>query len=171
MRTLVNQHRNYATISRGAPAWLIREFPIKHLFALVLVCCKLAWGGTLTPAGLWQTISDRTGQPDGLVRIVEIDGEYIGTVMAVFSPPAPDPQPLCEQCKGELKNKPIVGMVILRGVRQAGDGYSAGQVLDPDEGQVYKCRITLIDGGRKLEVRGYLGIPLFGRSQVWIRKE
>ncbi len=124
-----------------------------------------------TPAGLWQTVSDRTGQPDGLVRIVEVDGEYIGTVVAVYSPPAPDAHPLCELCQGDLKNKPVVGMNILRGVRQSGSTYSTGQILDPDEGQVYKCRIALLDDGRKLEVRGYIGIPLFGRSQTWVRKE
>jgi uncharacterized protein (DUF2147 family) len=128
-------------------------------------------GQASTPVGLWQTIGDRTGQPDGLVRIVEVDGEYIGTVVAVFSPPAPDAHPLCELCQGELKDKPIVGMIILRGVRRSGDGYSTGQILDPDEGEVYKCRIALLDDARKLEVRGYIGIPLFGRSQTWIRKE
>jgi uncharacterized protein (DUF2147 family) len=120
---------------------------------------------------VWQTVSDRTGQPDGLVRIVEANGEYIGTVIAVFSPPAPDAHPLCESCQGELKDKPIVGMIILQGVRRSGDGYSAGRILDPDEGRVYKCRVALLDGGRKLEIRGYVGLPLFGRSQTWTRKE
>jgi uncharacterized protein (DUF2147 family) len=56
-------------------------------------------------------------------------------------------------------------------VRRSQDGYSAGEILDPDEGRVYKCRIVLSEGGQKLEVRGYIGIPLFGRSQTWIRKE
>lgn len=136
----------------------------------------LVWGGlassqALSPVGVWQTISDRTGQADALVRIVEVNGEYIGTVVAVFSPPALDAHPLCELCQGELKDKPVVGMIILRGVRRSGDDYSGGQILDPDEGKVYKCRIALLDEGRKLEVRGFVGIPLFGRSQTWIRKE
>ncbi|HKB63805.1 MAG TPA: DUF2147 domain-containing protein [Burkholderiales bacterium] len=143
----------------------------RRLLVLILVCCGPAWGQALTPVGLWQTVSDRTGQPAGLVRIVEIDGEYTGTVVAVFSPPAPDAHPLCELCQGELKDKPVVGMMILRGVRQSGEGFSAGQILDPDEGRVYRCRIALLEDGRKLEVRGYIGIPLFGRSQTWVRKE
>ncbi len=129
------------------------------------------WSDASTVAGLWQTIDDKTGQPEGLVRVVEADGEYIGTVVAVFSPPAPDSRPLCERCEGELKNKPVVGMSILRGVRRDGDGYAGGQILDPDEGRVYRCRLALIDGGRKLEIRGYIGVPLFGRTQIWIRKE
>lgn len=144
---------------------------LRSFFVLILVFGGLAWSQALSPVGVWQTISDRTGQPDGLVRIEEVNGEYIGTVIAVFSPPAPDVHPLCELCPGELKDKPIVGMIILRGVRRAGDDYSGGQILDPDEGQIYRCRIALRDGGRSLEVRGYIGIPLFGRSQTWIRKE
>ena len=141
------------------------------LFVVVLACCGPAWGQAPTPAGLWQTVSDRTGQPGGLVRVVEVDGEYIGTVVAVFSPPAPDPHPLCTLCQGDLKDKPVVGMTILRGVRRSVDTYSTGQILDPDEGRVYNCRIALLDDGSKLEVRGYIGIPLFGRSQTWVRKE
>ena len=144
--------------------------PLRHLLFLVTALSAPAWGQE-SPVGLWQTISDRTGQADGLVRIVEVNGEYLGTVVAVFSPPAESSNPLCEECKGELKNKPIVGMTILRGVKRSPDGYSAGEILDPDEGRMYRCRIALIDGGRKLDVRGYVGIPLFGRSQTWIRKE
>jgi uncharacterized protein (DUF2147 family) len=144
---------------------------LRRFFVLVLVLWGLAWGQASTPVGLWQTVSDRTGQPDGLVRIVEINGEYIGTVVAVFSPPAPDSHTLRELCQGELKDKPVVGMIILRGVRRSQDGYSTGQILDPDEGEVYKCRIALFDSGHKLDVRGYIGIPLFGRSQTWVRKE
>lgn len=138
---------------------------------LIVFCSARAWGQAPTPVGLWQTVSDRTGQADGLVRIVEIDGEYVGTVVAVFSPPAESSNPVCEECKGGLKGKPIVGMAILHGVRRSADGYSTGEILDPDEGRVYKCRIALQDDGRKLEVRGYIGIPLFGRSQTWTRNE
>jgi uncharacterized protein (DUF2147 family) len=144
---------------------------LRCFFVLILFWCGPAWGQASTPVGLWQTVSDRTGQPDGLVRIVEVNGEYIGTVVAVFSPPAPDANPACELCQGDLKDKPVVGMIILRGVRRSRDGYSTGQILDPDEGEVYKCRIALFDNGHKLDVHGYIGISLFGRSQTWIRKE
>jgi uncharacterized protein (DUF2147 family) len=143
----------------------------KAFLILVLVWCAPAWTQVPTPAGLWETVSDRTGQADGLVRVVEINGEFIGTVVAVFSPPAESSAPLCEQCPGDLKDKPIVGLVILRGVRRSPDGYSAGEILDPDEGRIYKCRVALLESGRKLRVRGYIGVPLFGRSQTWIRRE
>jgi uncharacterized protein (DUF2147 family) len=126
---------------------------------------------TATPAGLWKTFSDRTGEADGLVRIVEVDGEFEGTVQKVFSPPAPSPNPLCEDCSGELKDKPVVGMRILRGLRREGEEFSGGEILDPDDGKVYRCRMRLVSGGRKLEVRGYIGIELFGRTQVWERQD
>ena len=149
----------------------MRFILLRRLLFLALLCTGPVWGEAPTPVGLWQTVSDRTGQVDGLVRIVEVDGEYIGTVVAVLSPPAESTNPLCEECKGNLKDKPIVGMAILRGIRRSAGGYSTGEILDPDEGRVYKCRISLLDDGRKLEVRGYIGIPLFGRSQTWTRKD
>jgi uncharacterized protein (DUF2147 family) len=124
-----------------------------------------------TPAGLWKTYRDRTGEADGLVRVVEVDGEFEGTVQAVFSPPASSPNPLCEECSGELRNAPIVGIKILQRLRWDGEQYSGGEILDPDDGKVYRCRVRLVDGGRKLEVRGFVGIPLLGRTQTWLRAD
>jgi len=124
-----------------------------------------------TPVGVWKTFNERTGQADGLVRIVAAKGEFVGQVTAVFSPPADSPNPLCEDCPGELKNKPVVGMTILRGLRWNGERYSGGTILDPDNGKVYQCRMRLLDEGRKLEVRGYVGITLFGRTQIWERAQ
>jgi uncharacterized protein (DUF2147 family) len=127
-----------------------------------------AVGQPAAPAGLWQTVNER-GEREALVRIVEVGGELRGSVVQVFSPPAPGANPLCEACSGELRNKPIVGMEILRGLRWDGEQYSGGEILDPDEGRVYRCTVRLLDGGERLEVRGYAGISLFGRSQVWLR--
>jgi uncharacterized protein (DUF2147 family) len=120
------------------------------------------------PAGLWQTVNER-GEREALVRIVEVAGELRGNVVEVYSPPAPSAQPLCEACSGELRNKPILGMEILRGLRWDGEQYSGGEILDPDEGRVYRCILRLLEGGERLEVRGYVGISLFGRSQLWLR--
>jgi|SRR6266850_279811 len=121
-----------------------------------------------TPGGLWQTVNER-GEREALVRITEVAGELRGSVVQVFSPPAPSANPLCEACSGELRNKPILGMEILRGLRWDGEQYSGGEILDPDEGRVYRCSLRLLEGGERLEVRGYVGISLFGRSQVWLR--
>jgi uncharacterized protein (DUF2147 family) len=87
----------------------------------------------------------------------------------VFSPPAASRDPRCEGCQGELKNQPVVGMTILRGLRWDGKQYAGGEILDPDDGKRYRCRMRLLDYGRLLEVRGYLGVPLLGRTQVWRR--
>ena len=139
--------------------------------AAFAVLCGSAAAQQPTPAGLWKTYSDRSGLADGLVRIVEVNGAFEGTVEKVLSPPAPDPNPRCEDCSGALKDKPVVGLRILRGLRPDGEGYSGGEILDPDDGRVYRCRARLLDGGRRLEVRGYLGIPFFGRTQVWQRED
>jgi uncharacterized protein (DUF2147 family) len=117
--------------------------------------------------GLWNTIDDRTGKAEGLVRIEEIDGEFVGNVAGLFSPATPNP--IRDLCEGALKDKPIIGMRIVNGLRRDGDGYAGGTILDPDEGRAYRCNAILLEEGRKLEVRGYLGLPLLGRAQIWIR--
>lgn len=109
------------------------------------------------------------GEPEGLVRIVEVAGELRGTVEKVYSPPAPDAHPLCVPCTGELEGKPVIGLQILSGLRWDGEQYSGGRILDPNNGKFYRCLMRLADGGRKLEVRGYIGISLLGRTQVWLR--
>lgn len=139
---------------------------------ILLAPATLVWLGVAlaqipTPAGLWTTFNDSSGKPAGLVRIEERDGEFVGSVVQVYS--EADPNPLCELCEGALKDKPVLGMIILRGLRLDGDNYGGGTILDPDEGRTYRCTAALLEGGRKLEVRGYLGFPWLGRSQTWVR--
>ena len=122
-----------------------------------------------SPVGFWQTLNE-SGQREGLVRITEVDGELRGHVVTVYSPPAPSPNPLCEECPGELKNQPVVGLQILSGMRWDGERYSGGEILDPDNGKRYRCTLRLVDGGRRLEVRGFIGVSLFGRTQTWLRQ-
>ena len=109
------------------------------------------------------------GEAEGLVRIVEVAGELRGTVEKVYSPPAPNANPLCLDCTGERKGKPVIGMQIVSGLRWDGAEYSGGEILDPNNGSSYRCLMRLVDDGRKLEVRGYIGLSLFGRTQVWLR--
>ena len=141
---------------------------------LPLLAIALAWFGmacaqTPTPAGLWKTFNDSTGKPEGLVRIEEREGEFLGVVVQVLS--SREPNPVCDLCEGALKDQPVVGMTILKGLRREGDGFGGGTILDPDEGLTYRCAARLLDRGRKLEVRGYFGLPLFGRTQIWLRAE
>ena len=138
-------------------------------FAGVILLAALRAGAeSSTPVGLWQTVNEK-GEPEGLVRIVEVAGELRGTVEKVYSPPAPNANPLCLDCTGARKGQPVIGMQILSGLRRDGEEYSGGEILDPNNGKSYRCLMRLADGGRKLEVRGYIGISLFGRTQVWLR--
>jgi uncharacterized protein (DUF2147 family) len=133
------------------------------------IYCFPAWGQNSTPIGLWKSIDDGTGKPTALIRISEIEGEFQGKIEKIFPEPGESANPLCEECEGDLKNQPVVGMIILKGMRRDGTDYTGGRILDPDSGKIYRGTMKLIDGGNKLILRGYVGIPLLGRSQVWLR--
>jgi uncharacterized protein (DUF2147 family) len=124
-----------------------------------------------SPTGLWRTIDDKTGKERALVRVVENNGVYEGRVEKIFTQPGDDPQHLCRKCEGARKDQPIIGMNILWGLRKDGDQYTGGEILDAKEGKIYRCKMKLQGGGKKLEVRGYIGVSLFGRSQTWSREE
>lgn len=121
-----------------------------------------------TPAGTWHTISDVTHKPKGVVEILEVDGKFVGKVVRSLEP-GQDVSPICDLCPGDKKDKPVWGMEILWGLKPDGDAWSGGQILDPDTGKIYKAKMHLEDGGKKLVVRGYIGISLLGRSQTWVR--
>lgn len=122
-----------------------------------------------TPAGTWKTVDDVTGQPKGEVKIVEEDGVYSGTLIDVLK--QDERNRICTQCTGDQKDKPIVGLTILRNMKATGDNeWSGGTILDPGSGKVYSARISLADGGAKLNVRGFVGVSLLGRTQTWIRE-
>jgi uncharacterized protein (DUF2147 family) len=145
--------------------------PLIRWTAVYLAVIQLAYAQAPSPVGVWETVSDTLGKPDGRVRVEEVAGELRGTVIQVYSPPNERPDPVCEKCTGALKDKPVVGMTILTGFRRTADGYGSGEILDPNDGKTYRCQIELQEGGRKLAVRGYVGIPLLGRTQVWTRLE
>ncbi len=126
-----------------------------------------------TPVGLWRTIDDTTGQDRSLVRIVAAGGALEGKVeKALNRMPDDDPDGLCRKCPDARKDQPIVGMTILTGLKQGGNAvWAGGEILDPGNGKTYRCKVKLIDGGRKLEVRGFIGVSLLGRTQTWVREE
>ncbi len=121
----------------------------------------------LSPIGYWQTISDVTGQPQSIVHIYESRGRLfarVDTVLVTEGVPA-----TCVKCRDDRKGAPLVGLIIMRNMRNAGDDYRDGDILDPESGKVYRCRMTMDVTGQRLTVRGYIGISLLGRSQVWHR--
>ncbi|MBN8507598.1 MAG: DUF2147 domain-containing protein [Burkholderiales bacterium] len=125
-----------------------------------------------SPAGLWKTIDDDGKTEKSLVRITDAGGVYSAKVEKISDPTKADSK--CDQCTDERKDKPVVGMTIMRNVKAAADDknlWDGGDILDPNNGKVYKVRLKLADGGKKLDVRGYIGAPLLGRTQTWIRVE
>lgn len=130
-----------------------------------------AWAQTASPVGLWKTVDDETGKPKALVRITEQNGALEGKIEKLFREPNEDQNPKCVACTDSRKNQPIVGMTIVSGLKKDGNEYTGGEILDPAKGKTYKSKATLKDNGSKLEVRGYIGAPMFGRSQTWVREQ
>ena len=125
-----------------------------------------------TPVGLWKTIDDNTGKVRSLVRITQVNGEYKGTIEKLFRSPDQDQNPKCDKCSDARKDKPIIGMTILSGLRADGDDeYVNGSIVDPENGKVYSSKLTLDEDGKKLEMRGFIGVSLIGRSQTWVRAD
>lgn len=141
------------------------------VLALTLAAALVASASDASPAGLWKNVDDVSGKPRSLIRITESNGTLRGTIEKVFLGPNENPNPKCEKCEGALKNAPVIGLIILSDLKKDGDEYAGGQILDPDNGKVYRSKVQLIEGGRKLSVRGYIGVPMLGRSQVWERQE
>ena len=126
-----------------------------------------------SPVGRWHTIDDKTGKERTLVRVVEgAGGELTGRIEKRLDPQA-RPDAVCDKCTDDRKDKPIQGLEIIRGVRKAAgeERWDGGSILDPEEGKTYRVRLTLAEGGKRLDVRGYIGAPLLGRTQTCIRVE
>lgn len=145
----------------------------------ILLLLSLAWLGfafpvgadNSSPVGLWRSIDDKTGKERSLIRIVDSGGALEGKVEKIFDQSGDDPSHLCKKCEGQRKDQSVIGMTILWGLKKNGDEYSGGEILDPNNGKIYRSKLQLLEGGRKLEVRGYIGVSLFGRSQTWLREE
>ncbi len=137
------------------------------------IASGLAAAQAASPAGLWKTVDDNTKKEKSLVRIVETNGVYTGKVEKVIDPDSPK-DAVCKDCTDERKDQPVVGMTIIRNMKQStGDKavFEGGDILDPNNGKVYQSKMKLGDNGTKLEVRGFVGISLLGRTQTWIRAE
>jgi len=141
---------------------------LRHLTALAacLICASAM--AQVSPVGLWKTIDDKDGTVKSEIRIVETNGVISGKVERILDPEA-KPGEKCIECTDERKDQPILGMEILRGLKKADgkDVWEGGNVLDPKNGKVYRATVTPIEGGQKLQLRGY--IAFFYRTQTWIR--
>ena len=139
-------------------------------FSLFLLFSNIVIAENLSPVGLWKTIDDKTGKPRSLIRINESNGEYSATIEKGLL--ATDTgEAICDKCSDERKNQKLLGMTIVKGLKKNGPQYDGGEILDPDNGKTYRCKMKLDESGNRLEVRGFVGISLLGRSQIWNRVE
>jgi len=147
---------------------------MSRLPAIVAALCGSIAGLAAAPAspspvGLWTTIDDHTHAPRSQVEISERGGALSGKVVRIYPQPGEPAQPLCEECSGERYNQPVLGMTILWNLRRVGEEWNGGEILDPENGKVYRVLLRPSTDGSALEVRGYVGFSLLGRSQVWRR--
>ena len=133
---------------------------------LLTLVFSTAFAQKQTVIGKWKSIDDETGKELGIIHIYEEGGKIFGKVLDIINPK--DRDKLCNNCLGEDKDQPILGLIILKGLSKDGHEYSGGKILDPKHGKYYKCYINL-ENENKLKVRGYIGISLFGRTQYWHR--
>ena len=140
------------------------------LLALPLSAISQNMAAQNTPVGTWTTIDDKTQKPKSVVEVYQAkDGSLAGRVTEILQSDR-GPNPVCDKCSGDRKDKPVKGMVILWGIRQKGDTWEGGQILDPKNGKVYSVKVTPVEGGKKLDVRGFMGFSMLGRTQPWLRR-
>ncbi|MEB0031081.1 DUF2147 domain-containing protein [Undibacterium sp. RTI2.1] len=148
-----------------------KKFLTLSLSILIASISSFALAQESTPVGLWKSIDDQSGKPKALIRIVESGGELQGKIEKLFLEPSADANPKCDKCEGVNKDQAVIGMTILSGLKKDGDDYTGGRILDPANGKLYRSKLTVTDNNKKLNVRGYIGTPWFGRSQVWLREQ
>lgn len=142
----------------------------KILFTLTLAAAATLAHAQSTPVGLWKTIDDETKAEKSYVRLTESAGVVSGRIEKLLDPSKQDSK--CDKCSDERKDKPVLGMTIVRNVKASADDkdvWEGGEILDPNNGKTYRVRLKPLDGGKRLEVRGYIG-PFY-RNQQWIRVE
>jgi uncharacterized protein (DUF2147 family) len=138
----------------------------KIIFTLALIFTASLTVSAQDVMGKWKTIDDETGEAKSIVEIYKRDGKVYGKVVEILNKDRQDAK--CQDCDGEDKDKPVLGLEIIKGLEKDDDEYNGGKILDPQNGKLYKCYITLEEDD-KLKVRGYVGFSLIGRTQYWYR--
>ncbi len=139
---------------------------MKQLFTLLFCITVMTSMQSQSVIGKWKTIDDATGEAKSIVEVFSKSGKIYAKVVDILDPATKNN--LCKQCSGEDKNKPILGLIIIKGLSKDGSEYNSGEILDPKNGKLYKCALTL-ESKDKLKVRGYIGFSLLGRTQYWHR--
>jgi uncharacterized protein (DUF2147 family) len=142
------------------------SYSILLFFTSIIIAPTFAAEGN-SPVGQWKTIDDKTGKEKSIIEITSENDTLTGKIIKLLNPS--EPNPVCSKCKGAQKDQPIEGMIIVKGVSKKESSWSGGTILDPKNGKTYKVSLKLIESGQKLKVRGYIGIPALGRTQIWSR--
>ena len=148
-----------------------RTFGLGHFWAMlaaVLVALTTYAGDAASPVGLWKAFNEQ-GKPTGSIRITEQDGVLRGIVERGLPTDSEDKR--CTACRDQRKDQRLLGMEIISGLHRNGEDYEGGQILEPFSGNIYRAKLTLLENGTKLKVRGYVGFSLFGTTQIWQREE
>ncbi len=141
----------------------------KSFLAMLLLIAFEPLYAQTSPAGLWQSTDDTSGQPRALIRISEKNNVFYGVIEKNLLPNLTGAVLICSLCTDDRKDKPLIGLEIMRQIKQSSDGlvWDDGEILDPDKGRTYKLRLQLLENGKRLQVRGLIG-PFF-RNQTWVR--
>lgn len=137
---------------------------------LCIVANQDIYAITLSAVGDWQTIDHETNQPSSIIRIWKFKDKYYGKIVKIYRENGHQPTDRCAKCLGALYNRPLLGMTIIYDFLAIGDGkYVEGRILDPTSGKVYHCRMRVLDNNQRLKLRGYVGLLILGRTDIWIR--
>ena len=137
------------------------------LVAVILVCSVSLAFAAGSPVGKWKTIDDKTNKEKSVVEVYEAGGKIYGKIVQLLQEKDGGASKLCTKCTGSDQNKPMIGLVIVKGLKADGDEYTGGTIMDPNDGKVYKCKMEVVEGGSQMKVRGFIGFSLIGRTQIW----
>jgi len=140
---------------------------------LVLISVLTVHSEYVSPEGYWKTIDDKTNEVKSIVKVwVDENGKLNGQILKIFPKEGEDPDPVCDKCKGHLKDKKTIGMVFMWGFYKKDDKWIDGEIVDPENGKQYHCQVYTKNGGKELKVYGYIKLIFkIGRTQTWIRTD